>query len=144
MSDDVSYRYLQVQLFDGLKLSADAAIGLGHGNRNASDAILHARFLNGLRRAEGAARAIGHYRGLKGQGIPWIRLGSRLAIMIDASAKSASQSIANTISADPKMGRGALWIRMGKTMNAIADDCRKATARRSDKKLVIGGREYVN
>jgi hypothetical protein len=142
MSNDVGYGYAQERLASGLLIAADAAIGLGAGNRKEGDAALHARFINSLRIAEGAARIIAHDRGESGQGIAWVKLATRLHVMLDASTRGAAHSAFKTV-AEVK-GRGPHWIRFGTMLRMIADDCAKAAQRRSSEALIVGGREYIN
>ena len=144
MSNDATYRYAEGRLADGLLVAADAALGMGYGNRKDSDAALHARFIGAVRTAENAARIIAHDRGLRGQGIAWVRLAGRLGTMLKASTRSAQLSAANTLSHDPREGRGLLWIRLGTILKAMADDCAKASQQKSAAELVVGGREYRN
>jgi hypothetical protein len=144
MSNDATEPYLHNRIVDGLLSAADAAVGMGAGNRRESDAALHARFIVGIRTAENAARGIAHSRGLHGQGIAWVRLAGKLHTMLDSSTKSVALSAANSIDTGPKMGRGPLWVRLGEALKFMAEDCNKATQRKSTEALIIGGHEYMN
>lgn len=146
MSNDATYKYLEDRITDGLLSAADAAIGMGMGNRKDSDVALHSRFLVGIGTAEGAARCIAHARGENAQGIAWVRLAGRLGKMRDASTRSVMQTIKDTAISEyaPKVGRGVLWVRLGELLRALAEDCAKATQQRSASPLIVGGREYMN
>lgn len=142
MSGNIDYKYLEERIADGLLVAADAAIGMGYGNRRESDVELHARFIQGLRVAENSARTIGHARGQDAQGIGWVRLGTRLGRMLDASTKAVGQSVANTITRDQRVGRGPLWVKLGEMLKIMAKECSDAAQARSDKALVLLKQEY--
>ena len=145
--DDFSYSQLRERIADGLLGAADAAIGLGYGNRRESDAVLHSRFIANLRTAEQSAKAIAHYRGLTAQGIAWARMATKLGMMLDKSAGAATQqTIANVMLQDHRngRGRGPLWVKMGEMLRWLSDDITKAAHAPSDRALVIGNHEFVN
>ena len=147
MSDDWTYSDLATRVADGLQCASDAAVGMGLGNRKESDAVLHSRFIANLRVAEGAAKAIAHYRGETAQGIAWARMGTKIGKMLDSSAGAAvQQTIANVHSMDYQAGRGRgpLWVKMGEALKFLADDLTKAAHARSDVALSPLGREIRN
>lgn len=144
MSDgNVSETYVYDRLVDGLKLAADSAVGLGHGNRNMSEVALHSKFIQGMRNAENAARMIAHSRGEKG-GYAWLKLASKLGNMLETSNKAAGQSVLNTAVGEKDKRRGVLWVMLGEGLKVIASDCLHATQQKTDKALVLGGMEYLN
>jgi len=144
MSNDATESYLSERICDGLKLAASSAKGLGVGGQKESDASLHASFLSGLRIAEQACRQIGHARGARGQGIAWIKMGTKLGNMLDASTKAAAQSAFLTVNQAPKTGRGKAWLLLGDMLENMAASAQKAVAARSDVPLMILGREQMN
>lgn len=144
MSNDSTYRYLEDRIVDGLKLASDCAFGMGRGDRTKTDAALHSQFIEGLRRAEGAARQIAHFRGMKGQGVAWIKFAGKIGNMLDASTKAAGQTIANVLEYRPGTPRGPLWVRLGEVLEQMAKDCHNAAQARSDKQLIVVGNEFQN
>lgn len=144
MSDqNVNEAYCYDRLTDGLKLAADCACGLGNGNRNTSEAVLHTKFIKGLRQAENAARMIAHSRGQNG-GIAWLRLATKLGAMLESSNKAAGLTALHSAVGFKQSPRGKLWVLLGEGLRVIASDCLHATQQRTDKALVLGGQEYLN
>lgn len=144
MSDaNVNEAYCHDRLVDGLKLASDSAVGLGNGNRNTSEVVLHSKFIQGLRQAENAARMIAHSRGDRG-GYAWLKLASKLGTMLEASSKAVGLSALNSAVGFKNNPRGVLWVMLGEGLKVIASDCLHATQQKTDKALVLGGMEYVN
>jgi len=144
MSSEANETYLYDRVVDGLRVASDSAVGMAYGNRKQSDAVLHAKLIEGLRTAENAARMIGHYREMAGQGVAWVRLGSRLGAMVEAATSSVARTIADTVEYERNSGRGAHWAQLGVLLGMIADDCKRAVQQSGDKELIIGGKAWVN
>jgi hypothetical protein len=144
MSSEANETYLYDRVVDGLRVASDSAVGMANGNRKQSDAVLHSKLIEGLRTAESAARMIGHYREMAGQGIAWVRLGTRLGAMVEAATSSVARTIADTVEHERNSGRGAHWAQLGLLLSLIADDCKLAVRQSSDKALIIGGQSWRN